>query len=122
MIEPQLTKICIGNKFKQGYITSIISSEEIVFDNGKTVKFVNLEPIEFTIDLLKNYGYSTTNKIHHNAKIFVLEDLITIDGETFESGIYIADKNNNIISNRIKFEHEFQNLESMLIDTIMPFS
>ena len=122
MIDKRLTKICIGNKFKQGYITSIISLTEILLDNGETINFDNLEPIEFTVEYLKEYGYSSDSTIHNFAKIFILENEKVIFGETYLPGIYLSDLKNNIISNRIKFEHEFQNIESTLIDYSMPFN
>ena len=122
MIDIKLTKICVGNKFKQGYITSIISPTEIVIDNGESINFESLEPIKFSAEILKEYGYSIDNKIHNFLKIFVLENPIEVYGETYEPGIYLADLKNNISSNRIKFEHEFQNIESMLIDYNMPFN
>ena len=69
MIDIKLTKICVGNKFKQGYITSIISPTEIVLDNGESINFESLEPIKFSAEILKEYGYSIDNKIHNFLKI-----------------------------------------------------
>ncbi|MDQ8142114.1 hypothetical protein [Chryseobacterium sp. CFS15] len=121
MIEQNLTRICIGNSFKQGYITAIISSKEIIIDNNLTVSFDDLQPIEFTPEILKEYGYSDDNTIHNNAKIFILKEQIQIKTNIYESGIYISDSKNNIVSNRIKYVHEFQNIESFLIETLSPF-
>ena len=122
VIDPRLTKICVGNNFQQGYIISIISVTEIIFDNGKKFKFEDLKPIKLTAELLKEQGYSNDSTIHNHAKILVLENEKNIYGEILEPGIYLADLKNNIFSNRINYLHEFQNLYSMLIDYNMPFN
>lgn len=122
VIDPRLTKICVGNNFQQGYIISIISVTEIIFDNGKKFKFEDLKPIKLTAELLKEQGYSNDSTIHNHAKILVLENEKKIYGEILEPGIYLADLKNNIFSNRINYLHEFQNLYSMLIDYNMPFN
>lgn len=121
MIEQNLTRICIGNRFKQGYITAIISSKEIIINNNLTVSFEDLQPIDFTPETLMEFGYSDDNTINNNAKIFILKEEMKIRTNIYEPGIYISDSRNNIISNRIKYVHEFQNFESFLIETLSPF-
>lgn len=120
IIDPRLKKICVGNDFNQGYIVSIISANEIVLSNGERVEFEDLKPITLTVRLLQEQGYSIDNTFHNFAKIFVLEKERKLYGNIFEPGIYLADLNNNIISNKINYLHEFQNLDSMLIDYNMP--
>ncbi len=113
MKDSKLTTICIGNKFQEGVIKSILSAEKIILDNNKTLRFEDLTPIEFSEYLLKEYGYSEDNTINNHAKILVLKNDILKYGETFEPGIYLSDLKGNIISHRIKYLHQFENLESM---------
>lgn len=123
MINIKLKYICVGNNFKQGYISSIISPTEIILNSGENIPFDDLEPIELTIGTLaESTGYSADNKINNFAKILTLEDPKIVYVVTYEPGIYLSDLNNNIISNRIKYLHEFQNIESMLIDWNTPFN
>lgn len=121
MIDPQLTTICIGNTFKEGLITSILSKEEIIVDGTKTLRFEELTPIEFSEFLLRENGYSEDNTIDNHAKILVLKNDILKYGETFEPGIYLSDLKGNIISHRIKYLHQFENLESMFFNYYSPF-
>ena len=113
MKDSKLTTICIGNKFQEGVIKSILSAEKIILDNNKTLRFEDLTPIEFSEYLLKEYGYSEDKTINNHAKILVLKNDILKYGETFEPGIYLSDLKENIISHRIKYLHQFENLESM---------
>ena len=121
MIDIRLTTICIGNRFHEGIITSILSTEKIIVDNNRTLRFEDLTPIEFSEYLLNECGYSKNCTINNHAKILVLEEDISKYGEIFESGIYISDLKNNIISHRIKYLHQFKNIVSMLIDYYSPF-
>ena len=121
MKDSKLTTICIGNKFQEGVIKSILSAEKIILDNNKTLRFEDLTPIEFSEYLLKEYGYSEDNTINNHAKILVLKNDILKYGETFEPGIYLSDLKGNIISHRIKYLHQFENLESMFFFYYSPF-
>jgi hypothetical protein len=121
MKDSKLTTICIGNKFQEGVIKSILSAEKIILDNNKTLRFEDLTPIEFSEYLLKEYGYSEDNIINNHAKILVLKNDILKYGETFEPGIYLSDLKGNIISHRIKYLHQFENLESMFFNYYSPF-
>lgn len=121
MKDSKLTTICIGNKFQEGVIKSILSAEKIILDNNKTLRFEDLTPIEFSEYLLKEYGYSEDNTINNHAKILVLKNDILKYGETFEPGIYLSDLKGNIISHRIKYLHQFENLESMFFNYYSPF-
>jgi len=121
MKDSKLTTICIGNKFQEGVIKSILSAEKIILDNNKALRFEDLTPIEFSEYLLKEYGYSEDNTINNHAKILVLKNDILKYGETFEPGIYLSDLKGNIISHRIKYLHQFENLESMFFNYYSPF-
>ena len=121
MKDSKLTTICIGNKFQEGVIKSILSAEKIILDNNKTLRFEDLTPIKFSEYLLKEYGYSEDNTINNHAKILVLKNDILKYGETFEPGIYLSDLKGNIISHRIKYLHQFENLESMFFNYYSPF-
>ena len=121
MKDSKLTTICIGNNFQEGVIKSILSAEKIILDNNKTLRFEDLTPIEFSEYLLKEYGYSEDNTINNHAKILVLKNDILKYGETFEPGIYLSDLKGNIISHRIKYLHQFENLESMFFNYYSPF-